>query len=155
STSGRAAFDLSREPVRLRDEYGRTLIGQSCLMARRLIEAGVRCVTVNDFRKYGGWDLHEKNFSKLKEYLAPNMDQAVTALVRDLDQRGLLESTLVLVMGEFSRTPIINPAAGRDHWSNCISMALAGGGIRGGTVVGASDRTCAYPADDPMPTPRL
>jgi hypothetical protein len=146
SSRARAAFDLKQEPETLRDAYGRTTIGQSCLMARRLVEAGVRCVTVND----GGWDTHEKNFSELKAHRLPGLDKALGTLIRDLHERGVLESTLVLCMGEFSRTPIINPAAGRDHWSYCISVALAGGGIPGGVVVGASDKTCAYPAEDPI-----
>src|SRR5207302_4612107 len=103
STAARAAFDLKKEPDALRDAYGRTTIGQSCLMARRLVEAGVRCVTVND----GGWDTHEKNFVQLKGHLLPNLDRALATLVKDLHQRGLLENTLVLCMGEFSRTPII------------------------------------------------
>jgi hypothetical protein len=146
SSRARTAFDLKQEPEALRDAYGRTTIGQSCLMARRLVEAGVRCVTVND----GGWDTHEKNFVELKEHRLPGLDKALGTLIRDLHERGLLESTLVLCMGEFSRTPVVNPAAGRDHWSFCISVALAGGGIPGGVVVGASDKSCAYPAEDPI-----
>jgi uncharacterized protein DUF1501 len=151
SSRARAAFDLKQEPDALRDAYGRTTIGQSCLMARRLVEAGVRCVTVEN----DGWDTHEKNFIQLKEHLLPNLDKALGTLVKDLHERGMLQDTLVLCMGEFSRTPIINPAAGRDHWSFCISVALAGGGIPGGKVVGASDKTCAYPADEPLDPARL
>jgi Protein of unknown function (DUF1501) len=151
STQARQAFDLKQEPDALRDEYGRTTIGQSCLMARRLVEAGVRCVTVNN----DGWDTHEKNFEQLKSKLLPGLDKAFGTLVKDLHQRGLLKNTLVLCMGEFSRTPIINSTAGRDHWADCISVALAGGGVPGGVIVGASDKTCAYPAEDPLDPSRL
>lgn len=151
SAGARSAFDLKAEPAALRDAYGRTKIGQSCLLARRLVEAGVRCVTVND----DGWDTHDQNFTQLKDRLLPGLDKAFGTLIRDLHERGLLERTLVLCMGEFSRTPVINPMAGRDHWSFCISVALAGGGVRGGTVVGASDRVGGYPTDEPMHVSRL
>ena len=151
SPKGRIAFDLKQEPDSVRDDYGRTKIGQGCLLARRLVEAGVRFVTVND----GGWDTHAKNFTQLKSTLLPGLDRAFSTLLTDLQQRGMLEKTLVLCMGDFSRTPTINPDAGRDHWANCISVTLAGGGIRGGTVVGASDRTCAYPTEEAMETARL
>jgi len=138
------AFDLSREPPRLRDRYGRHSWGQTHLLARRLIESGVRFVsTVNGPSII--WDTHADNFKKLKNRLVPPMEQAFATLLEDLADRGLLESTLVIWMGDFGRTPVINKDAGRDHWPQCYSMVLAGGGIRGGIVVGASDRLGAHP----------
>src|SRR5205807_5399974 len=112
STEAKKAFDIHAEPDRLRDEYGRNSLGQSCLMARRLVEAGVRCVTID----HSNYDTHDDNFKTLKNGLLPNLDAAVATLFRDLAERGLLESTLVVVTGEFGRTPRINPKAGRDHW---------------------------------------
>jgi hypothetical protein len=143
------AFDLSREPMSLRDRYGRHTWGQSHLLARRLIEAGVRFVTTVNGPSIV-WDTHNKNFDRLKNRLVPPMEQAYAALLDDLSERGLLESTLVVWMGDFGRTPRINKDAGRDHWPWCYSMVLAGGGIRGGQVVGESDSTGGYPKSHPV-----
>jgi hypothetical protein len=147
----RRAFDLDRESERLRQRYGRTTLGQSLLLARRLVEAGVQFINVNDKITNGqtaNWDSHENNFGRLKNDLLPPADQAFSALVEDLDARGLLESTLVVALAEFGRTPKVNKQAGRDHWPDCFSVVLAGGGVRGGLVHGASDRIGAYPAVD-------
>jgi hypothetical protein len=149
----RRAFDLSAENDRLRERYGRTKLGQSLLLARRLVEAGVRFINVNDKISNGqvsNWDSHENNFGRLKDDLLPPADQAFAALIEDLDTRGLLESTLVVALAEFGRTPQINTAGGRDHWPDCFSVVLAGGGVRGGSVYGASDRIGAVPAADPV-----
>jgi hypothetical protein len=146
-----AAFDLGRESGRLRDRYGRHTLGQSLLLARRLVETGVRFINVNDKISNGqlaNWDSHENNFGRLKNDLLPPADQAFSALVEDLADRGLLESTLVVGLAEFGRTPRINGSGGRDHWPDCYSVVLAGGGVRGGRVYGASDRLGAYPAAD-------
>jgi hypothetical protein len=143
------AFDLSREPVRIRDRYGRHSWGQSHLLARRLIERGVRFVTTVNGPSIS-WDTHSNNFQLLKNNLVPPMEQAFAALLDDLHERGLLESTLVIWMGDFGRTPIINSNAGRDHWPQCYTMVLAGGGIRGGVVYGTSDKHAAYPKDQPV-----
>jgi hypothetical protein len=129
-----AAFDIGREPMRLAQAYGNTPFGRACLAARRLIEVGVRCVEVT----LDGWDTHANNHALQRERSAV-LDPAFSALVRDLRDRKLLERTVVLCMGEFGRTPKINPAGGRDHWVNGFSLALAGGGIRGGRVIGATD----------------
>jgi uncharacterized protein (DUF1501 family) len=134
SPAAQAAFDLNREPDRIRDAYGRTPFGQRALLARRLIEAGVPFVTLQE----GGWDHHSGIFTSLKTRL-PSFDQVIAALIQDLDQRGLLNSTIVTVLGEFGRTPQINGQAGRDHWSNAMSVLFAGGGTPGGQVVGATD----------------
>ena len=153
SAGVRRAFDLAREPVPLRERYGRHRLGQSLLLARRLVEAGVRFVNVNDKVRNGqlaNWDSHQDNFSRLKDDLLPPADQSLAALIEDLDERGLLESTLVVALAEFGRTPRINRNAGRDHWPDCFSIVLAGGGVRGGAVYGASDRSGAYPASDPV-----
>ncbi len=149
SPQGRQAFDLGAECPRLRDRYGRGRFGQSVLLARRLVEAGVSFIRVNWTRVAGAhnnghWDTHSKNTAGLRQ-LMPIMDEAYSALLEDLDQRGLLDETLVVWMGEFGRTPKINPAAGRDHWGHVFSVALAGGGIRGGAVHGASDAIGGYP----------
>jgi hypothetical protein len=143
------AFDLSQEPPPVRDRYGRHSWGQSHLLARRLIEAGVRFVTTVNGPSII-WDTHLDNFNRLKNRLVPPMEHAFAALLDDLADRGLLDSTLVVWMGDFGRTPIINKAAGRDHWPRCYSMVLAGGGIRGGQVVGESDRLGAYPWSNPV-----
>jgi hypothetical protein len=143
------AFDLSREPAAVRDRYGRHSWGQSHLLARRLVESGVRFVsTVNGPSIV--WDTHQDNFSRLKDRLVPPMEQAFAALLDDLSERGMLDSTLVVWMGDFGRTPVINQTAGRDHWPQCYSMVLAGGGIRGGQVVGESDRTGSFPKTRPV-----
>jgi uncharacterized protein (DUF1501 family) len=149
----RRAFDLSRESLRIRERYGRNRLGQSMLLARRLVEAGVRFVNVNDKIRNGqlaNWDSHEHNFARLKDDLLPPADQALAMLIEDLDARGLLESTLIVALAEFGRTPLINKNAGRDHWPDCFSIVLAGGGVQGGVVYGSSDRFGAYPASDPV-----
>jgi hypothetical protein len=149
----RQAFDLAGESVALRDHYGRHKLGQSLLLARRLVESGVRFVNVNDKIRNGqleNWDSHDNNFGRLKDDLLPPADQGFSALIEDLDARGLLDSTLVIAMGEFGRTPQINKSAGRDHWPDVYSIVLAGGGIRGGSVYGSSDKIGAYPAADPV-----
>ncbi len=143
------AFDLGREPAALRDRYGPNALGQSCLLARRLVESGVKLVTV--CAGFGGktpqdaWDTHEDNFNKLKNRLLPPFDRATSALLDDLRDRGLAERTLLVVLGEFGRTPRINVKAGRDHWENSYSVLLSGGGVRPGQVYGKSDRNGAYP----------
>ena len=135
SSQAQAAFDLSREDKKVRDEYGRNDFGQRLLMARRLVEVGVSWVTVNS----GGWDHHTKLFEAYKGESVRNMDRGVAALIRDLDQRGLLDSTLVVLLGEFGRTPKVNKDAGRDHWPHAMSILMAGGGCPRGAVVGATD----------------
>jgi hypothetical protein len=135
STDARAAFDMKKEPDAVRDAYGRTGFGQSCLLARRLVEAGVRFVTVS----VGGWDTHFNGFRSLSENLLPQYDRTLSAFISDLHDRGLLKSTMVISMGEFGRTPVVNRDGGRDHYARVFSMMMAGGGIRGGQVVGASD----------------
>jgi hypothetical protein len=149
SAAARDAFDLSREDPRLRDRYGRHSWGQSHLLARRLIEAGVRFVTTVNGPSIV-WDTHADNFRQLKNRLVPPMEQAFAALLDDLQDRGLLESTLVIWMGDFGRTPLINAQAGRDHWPSCYSVVLAGGGIRGGQVIGESDARGAFPRTYPV-----
>ena len=145
SPDARRAFDLQAEPARLRDEYGRNTLGQSCLMARRLVEAGVRCVTID----HSNWDTHDNNFATLRRELLPALDTGIAALFRDLADRGMLQNTLVVVTGEFGRTPRINRNAGRDHWGPAFTVALGGGGIQGGRVIGASDARAERPASDP------
>ena len=149
--SGEAAraFDLSQEPDKVRERYGRHSWGQSHLLARRLVEAGSRFVTTVNGRSII-WDTHKDNFGRMKKDLVPPMQRAFVALLDDLEERGLLETTLVIWMGDFGRTPIINKDAGRDHWPQCYSMVLAGGGIQGGQVIGASDKTGAYPHSHPV-----
>ena len=122
------------------------------MLARRLVEAGVPFVNVYDYMVQGAnWDTHTLNFPKLKGHLLPPFDQALSALIEDLDARGLLDSTLIVVLGEFGRTPKISiKNAGREHWPDCYSVVLAGGGVRGGAVYGSSDKTAAYPAADPV-----
>ncbi len=146
----RQAFDLSREPDQVRERYGRSAFGQGLLLARRLVEAGVGLVTVNWARDDAFWDTHANNFKDLKQKLLPPFDLGFSALLEDLDSRGLLEETLVVCLGEFGRTPKINSNAGRDHWAACNSVVLAGGGVRPGQVHGASDRIAAYPATAPV-----
>jgi hypothetical protein len=145
----RRAFDLSQETDKVRDRYGRHTWGQSHLLARRLVEAGTRFVTTVNGQSII-WDTHKDNFNGLKNRLVPPMETAFVALLDDLEERGLLESTLVIWMGDFGRTPKINGDAGRDHWPQCYSVVLAGGGINGGQVVGESDRTGAYPITRPV-----
>jgi hypothetical protein len=150
-TSGRAAeaFDLSKEPAKVRDRYGRHPWGQSHLLARRLVEAGVPFVTTVNGQSIV-WDTHQDNFNRLKDKLVPPMEQAYCALLDDLSERGLLDSTLVFWMGDFGRTPVINKDAGRDHWPHCFSAVMAGGGVPGGQVVGSSDESGARPDSRPV-----
>ncbi|MFN0050995.1 MAG: DUF1501 domain-containing protein, partial [Planctomycetales bacterium] len=159
SSKLRSCFDLEGVDPALRDRYGRTLFGQSALIGRRLVEQGIRFVNVTwdlywDRIKidYDAWDTHTQNFWILKNNKLPGFDQTFTALLEDLDQRGQLDETLVVVMSEMGRTPRINGNAGRDHWTFCYSVIFTGGGIRGGTVYGASDAQAAYPAVNPAST---
>jgi hypothetical protein len=156
SPQARSAFDLSKEPKSIREKYGMTRFGQCCLLARRLIEAGVRFVTVNTFLTVFNeitWDIHgSKPFTSIegmKDIVAPMYDQAYGALLEDLQERGMLEKTLVCNLAEFGRTPRINPAGGRDHWPQCFTTYFAGGGIQGGRAIGKSDPTGGYPAERP------
>jgi uncharacterized protein (DUF1501 family) len=172
SDSIRSAMEINREPESVRDRYGygaapvskgevnggggemafaREMRGQNYLLARRLVEAGVPFVNVYDCKTQGqNWDAHANCASQHKNYLLPQADQALSALIEDLDQRGLLESTLIVATGEFGRTPKINATAGRDHWPHCYTVLMAGGGVRGGHVFGSSDRLGAYPASNPV-----
>jgi hypothetical protein len=143
------AFDLSQESPQLRDRYGRHTWGQSHLLARRLVESGVRFVSAVNGRSII-WDTHKENFSRMQKSLVPPMEQAFATLLDDLESRGLLDTTLVIWTGDFGRTPIINKDAGRDHWPQCYSVVLAGAGIRGGQVVGQSDSTGSYPQVRPI-----
>ncbi|HEX4609870.1 MAG TPA: DUF1501 domain-containing protein, partial [Urbifossiella sp.] len=170
----RLAADVTREPARVRERYGfgpgpaavgegggggngaelgtgREMRGQNLLLARRLVEAGVPFVNVYDFKQQGqNWDAHFSCANQHKTHLLPQADRSLSALIEDLDVRGLLDSTLVVAMGEFGRTPRINREGGRDHWPDCYTVVLAGGGVTGGAVYGASDRIGAYPAADPV-----
>jgi hypothetical protein len=153
SSNTRDAFDLSQEPAELRNRYGRHLTGSCFLVARRLVEAGVPFISVHAeiFGNNGhSYDMHENNFGMLKNCNLPVLDQAWPALIDDLDQRGLLDSTLVVVMGEMGRTPRINSKAGRDHWPQCGFSLLAGGGIKPGMIFGATDKQAAYPTQNPV-----
>jgi hypothetical protein len=157
SDKAREAFALDQEPEKVRAKYGQNRFGQSCLLARRLVESGVRFVTVNMFETVFDeitWDIHgSRPFSPIQCYsneVGPMFDNAYSSLLEDLSERGLLSNTLVLATGEFGRTPKINPAGGRDHWPQCWSMVFAGGGVAGGRVVGKSDEIGAYPADRPV-----
>src|SRR5947209_7059346 len=146
SNGAKKAFDITEEPAAIRDMYGMSTYGQGCLLARRLVEAGARFVTVSK----GGWDTHANNFKVLGDRLLPELDKAYAALLTDLSQRGMLEKTLVLLMGEFGRTPKVNPRGGRDHWSRCRFVAFAGGGMKGGQVIGKSDDQGAMPVERPV-----
>jgi len=152
SPATQLAFQIDREPDRLRDSYGRNIYGQSTLLGRRLIEAGTRAVCLSWAPDANAtWDTHGNNFNKLKNELLPQLDMAVASLLGDLAARGLLERTIVAVMGEFGRTPKINAnGAGRDHWNFCYSLLLAGGGIKAGYIHGASDRIGAFPSLNPV-----
>ena len=158
SGDGRKVFDLNSEPTKLRTGYGRFRFGQCCLLARRLVEAGVSFVQVNwssDVEPIedggdGGWDMHDRNFVQMQDRHAWMLDQSMSALLQDLESRGMLESTLVIGVGEFGRTPKINGRAGRDHWEKCYSALVAGGGLRGGQVIGSSDKLAEYPASRPL-----
>jgi hypothetical protein len=149
SSETQRAFDIHAEDPRLRDRYGRTPYGQSVLLARRLVEAGVRFVTVYYSPGIVGWDTHSQNFKLLREKLLPATEQTVPTLIEDLESRGLLDETMVVWTGEFGRTPKINKDAGRDHWPQCYTLLMAGGGLKRGFVYGASDSSAAYPKDDP------
>jgi hypothetical protein len=150
----REGFDVEREAAPLRDRYGQNAFGQSCLLARRLIERGARFVQVNFARtvtqRSYGWDTHNQGRTTLKDHLVPKLNAGLATLLSDLSERGLLDETLVVAMGEFGRTPRVKPDGGRDHWSQCYSLLLAGGGIRGGLVLGRSDRDGARPSQDPV-----
>ena len=151
SSKTRRAFDISAESVETREMYGSTEFGQRCLLARRLAEAGVPVVNISYCYKPGdSWDTHSRHFSKTKEKLAPDLDQAFSALIKDLDQRGMADDTLVIVNAEFGRTPKVNKNAGRDHWPFVYSLALFGAGIKRGAVHGASDKNAAYPQSTPI-----
>jgi hypothetical protein len=146
SEKAKDAFDIAREPEKVREAYGMTSIGQCSLLARRMVEAGCRFVSIEN----GHWDTHRKNTYSLRELLCPSFDQAIPALLDDLEQRGLLDSTLVVVTTEFGRTPRINKLLGRDHWPNVFSIVMAGAGIKGGQVIGASDKQAAEVVDRPI-----
>ncbi len=141
----RKAFDIQSEPAKLREAYGYTSLGQCALLARRLVESGCRFIGID----HGSWDTHFSQFPSLEHDLIPHADRAFSALVTDLDQRGLLDETLVVMMGEMGRTPKINPQGGRDHWSMAQSVLFAGGGVKGGQVVGATDKTASEPVTEP------
>jgi len=150
SSKTRAAFDITREPEEVREAYGRNLWGSSILIARRLVEAGSTFVTVNwEAKGNNHWDLHANNFGMLRSH-CPQLDRLISAFVTDLEQRGLLDSTLVVVMGEMGRTPKVNAKAGRDHWPQCGFSLLFGGGTRRGAVVGATDKLAAWPTERPV-----
>ena len=138
-------FDINRESSEVRDRYGRHSFGQSLLLARRLVEAGMPIIQAN-MGTMNNWDTHGDNFGQLKNRLLPPFDKGLATFLIDLDERGLLDTTLVVAVGEFGRTPQINPGAGRDHWSGVFSAVFAGAGVRGGQVIGASDAQAAYPA---------
>ena len=146
SPAAKNAFDLTQESDRVRDQYGRNSLGQSCLLARRLVESGVHFVTVTD----GGWDTHVNNFRSLKDRLLPRLDRAYASLLQDLHTRGMLDNTLVVWFGDFGRTPKVNPSAGRDHWSTAGVACMGGGGIRMGQVVGATNAQAEVVVDSPV-----
>jgi hypothetical protein len=145
SPEARKAFDIRAESNTVREKYGYTSIGQSALLARRLVEAGCRFIGIS----HGSWDTHTDNFTSHEKALVPPTDRAFSTLITDLDERGLLDETLVVMMGEMGRTPRINKDAGRDHWSQCQAVILAGGGIKRGAVIGASDATASIPVTHP------
>jgi hypothetical protein len=157
STKAREAFDLTKEPQKVRERYGMTRFGQSCLLARRLVEAGVRFVTINTFITVFDeitWDIHgSKPFTSIegmRDIVAPMYDQGYSALLEDLFQRGMLDKTMVANLAEFGRTPKINPAGGRDHWPQCWTVYFAGGGVKGGRIIGKSDEIGGYPVERPV-----
>jgi Protein of unknown function (DUF1501) len=162
SPQARSAFDLAKEPPKVRERYGMNRFGQCCLLARRLIEAGVRFVTVNTFLTVFNeitWDIHGSSpftsIEGMKNIVAPMYDQGYSALLEDLVERGMLENTLVCNLAEFGRTPRVNPAGGRDHWPQCWTVYFAGGGVQGGRVVGRSDRIGGVPAERPIEPPEV
>ncbi len=146
SAKAKEAFDISREPEKVREEYGMTSVGQCCLLARRLVEAGCRYVSLEN----GHWDTHRKNTYSLRDLLCPAFDQAIPALMNDLEQRGLLENTLVVISTEFGRTPKINDLVGRDHWPNAFSILMGGAGLKTGQAIGATDKQAGEVADRPI-----
>jgi hypothetical protein len=151
SPRARKAFELDQEPPAVRDRYGRDVFGSCMLLARRLVETGVTFVTIHTETKGNGhWDTHENNFNMLKQFLLPWFDRGLSVLLEDLDDRGLLDTTLVVTMGDMGRSPRVNGKAGRDHWPQCGFCLLAGGGTKAGYVHGASDRTGSYPKDHPV-----
>ena len=145
SPTARKAFDIQAESPAMRERYGYSSIGQCALLARRLVEAGARFIGID----HGSWDTHTDNFTSHEKTLVPPMDRALSTLVSDLDERGMLDETLIVMMGEMGRTPRINNDAGRDHWSQCQTVILAGGGIKRGAVIGASDKTASFPTTQP------
>lgn len=151
SAKAKEAFAIDREPEKTRQEYGMTSLGQCCLLARRLVEADCRFVSI----EHGHWDTHRENTRSLRDLLVPSVDRAVPALISDLKRRGLLDSTLVVLTTEFGRTPRINTMAGRDHWPNAFSIMLAGGGVKKGVVIGATDKIGAYVTDRPVTPPDM
>ncbi len=164
SPEAKKAFDLANESDKLRDRYGRNTFGQSCLMARRLIENGARFVTVNHFDTVFGmtcWDMHadggglDNTYADYERHLCPQFDLALTALVEDLDQRGMLDETVIAVFSEFGRTPKINNKGGRDHYPSAFTNFFVGGGIRGGQVIGSTDKIGAAPHDRPVQPPQM
>jgi len=157
SEQARSAFDLAKEPQKVRERYGMNRFGQCCLLARRLVENGVRFITINTFLTVFDettWDIHGSkpftSISGMRDIVAPMYDQAYSALIEDLSQRGLLDDTMVTCLSEFGRTPKVNPAGGRDHWPQCFTVSFAGGGVHGGRVVGASDPIGGFPAERPV-----
>jgi len=151
SSNARTAFDLSGETDDTRSRYGKSLFGTSLLVARKLVEAGVTFVGVTtESRGAGHWDSQDKNFSMLKSFNLPNLDEISSALLDDLESRGLLDTTLVVIMGEMGRAPRVNGKAGRDHWPQCGFSLLFGGGVKQGFVLGSSDKTASYPTDHPV-----
>jgi hypothetical protein len=145
SEKAREAFDITKETDQMRDTYGKNTAGMRLLLCRRLVEAGVRFVTTT----YGGWDMHDNIHASMNGQV-PAFDQAYAALIRDLEQRGLLDSTMVVIASEFGRTPKINGTAGRDHWPKVFSVVMSGGGIRKGIVYGSSDATASEPNENPL-----
>jgi hypothetical protein len=146
SPAAKRAFDLSQEPVKVRERYGMNKFGQSCLLARRLVESGVRFINVT----MGGWDTHANNFKTLKDRNLPTIDQSWSALLEDLQTRGMLEKTMVIWLGDFGRTPKINSAAGRDHWAGSTVFCMGGGGMKVGSVIGKSDANAEQPVTPPI-----
>jgi len=146
SPAAQKAFDIQAEPAALRAKYGHSTLGQSALLARRMVEAGCRFIGIDN----PGWDTHEDSFPSLKDNLIPSADRAFAALVSDLDDRGMLDTTMVVMLGEMGRTPRVNKKAGRDHWGKAQSILLAGGGIKNGQVIGATDHQAAEPIRDPV-----
>ncbi len=151
SPAAKEAFDLHHEKPTLREAYGMTSVGQCCLLARRMVEAGCRFVSIEN----GHWDTHRENTKSLRDLLVPGFDRALAALISDLKERGLLDSTLVVVTSEFGRTPRINTMAGRDHWPQAFSIVMAGGGLKRGLIVGATDKIGASVTDRPITPPDM